>query len=176
MRPAFRSASIAICLPGIASKVKRALTSEMRPEPFVTTTKLMMVRMTNTTTPTAKLPPMTNSPKDWMTLARRARAAVSVQQHDAGRGDVEGKAQQRRKQEHRRKYAELDRAGDVEHRHDDDDRERDVESEEHIERERRQRQHDHREHGEHPDRHADAGAHHLAERRHWSRLAVSAMR
>ena len=58
---------MAICLPGIASRVKRALTSEMRPEPLVTTTKLMMVRMTNTTTPTAKLPPMTNSPNAWMT-------------------------------------------------------------------------------------------------------------
>ena len=67
IRPALRSASIAICLPGMASKVKRALTSEMRPEPLVTTTKLMMVRMMNTTTPTAKLPPTTNSPNDWMT-------------------------------------------------------------------------------------------------------------
>ncbi len=33
----------------------------------MTTTKLMMVRMTKTTTPTAKLPPMTNSPNDWIT-------------------------------------------------------------------------------------------------------------
>ena len=30
MMPAFRSASIAICLPGMASRVKRAATSEMR--------------------------------------------------------------------------------------------------------------------------------------------------
>jgi len=53
IRPAFRSASIAICLPGIASRVKRALTSEMRPAPLVTTTKLMIVRMTKTMMPTA---------------------------------------------------------------------------------------------------------------------------
>ncbi len=51
---------MAICLPGMASNVNRALTSEMRPEPLVTTTKLMIVRITNTTTPTAKLPPITN--------------------------------------------------------------------------------------------------------------------
>jgi hypothetical protein len=48
-----RSASIAICLPGIASRVKRAVTSEMRPAPLVTTMKLMIVRIANTITPTA---------------------------------------------------------------------------------------------------------------------------
>jgi hypothetical protein len=37
----------------MASRVKRALTSEMRPAPFVTTTKLMIVRMMNTMMPTA---------------------------------------------------------------------------------------------------------------------------
>ena len=68
MMPAFRSASIAICLPGMASNAKRALTSETRPAPLVTTTKLMMVRTMNTTAPTAKLPPMTNSPNAAMTL------------------------------------------------------------------------------------------------------------
>jgi hypothetical protein len=40
-------------LPGIASNVKRALTSDTRPAPFVTTTKLMTTRITNTTMPTA---------------------------------------------------------------------------------------------------------------------------
>ncbi len=33
---------MAICLPGMASRVKRALTSEIRPAPLVTTTKLMI--------------------------------------------------------------------------------------------------------------------------------------
>jgi hypothetical protein len=41
MMPALRSASIAICLPGIASRVKRALTSAMRPAPLVMTMKLI---------------------------------------------------------------------------------------------------------------------------------------
>ncbi|MCY1466320.1 hypothetical protein D9M71_846050 [compost metagenome] len=52
IRPALRSASIAICLPGMASRVKRALTSEIRPAPLVTTTKLMIIRIANTTIPT----------------------------------------------------------------------------------------------------------------------------
>ncbi|MPN33269.1 hypothetical protein SDC9_180754 [bioreactor metagenome] len=58
MRPAERSASMAICLPGIASSVKRAETSAMRSAPLVITTKLMTTRMLNTIRPTAKLPPI----------------------------------------------------------------------------------------------------------------------
>ena len=52
IRPAFRSASIAICLPGIASSVKRAPTSATRPAPFVTTTNWMTIRIRKTTRPT----------------------------------------------------------------------------------------------------------------------------
>ncbi len=40
--PALRSASMAICLPGMASRVKRAATSAMRPEPLVMTRKFTM--------------------------------------------------------------------------------------------------------------------------------------
>ena len=43
IRPALRSASIAICLPGIASSVKRAPTSATRPAPFVTTTNWITI-------------------------------------------------------------------------------------------------------------------------------------
>ena len=67
IRPAFRSASIAICLPGIASRVKRAATSATRPAPFVMTTNWMTTRMKKTTSPTTRLPPTTNEPKAWMT-------------------------------------------------------------------------------------------------------------
>jgi hypothetical protein len=45
IRPAFRSASIAICLPGIASSVKRAPTSAIRSAPLVTTMKLITTRI-----------------------------------------------------------------------------------------------------------------------------------
>ncbi len=37
---------------GIASRVNRALTSEIRPAPLVTTTKLMIIRIAKTTIPT----------------------------------------------------------------------------------------------------------------------------
>ena len=51
IRPEDRSASIAICLPGMESRVKRAATSAIRPEPRVTTTKLTITRMEKTITP-----------------------------------------------------------------------------------------------------------------------------
>ena len=88
--------------------------------------------------------------------AGRLRAAVAVQQHDAGRGDVQRQAQQGGEQQDRRKHAELDGPRHIEHGHHDHDRQRDVEREQHVERDRRQRQHDHRQHREHADGHADA--------------------
>jgi hypothetical protein len=67
IRPAERSASTAICLPGKASSVKRAPTSAMRSAPLVTTMKLMTTRMAKTISPTAKLPPIRKWPKLSMT-------------------------------------------------------------------------------------------------------------
>jgi hypothetical protein len=43
---------MAICLPGIESKVKRAATSEIRSAPLVMTMKLTTTRMRKTTAPT----------------------------------------------------------------------------------------------------------------------------
>jgi hypothetical protein len=65
--PALRSASIAICLPGMASKWKRAATSAIRPEPLVMTTKFTITRMVNTMMPMTKLPLITKLPNAWMT-------------------------------------------------------------------------------------------------------------
>ena len=56
MRPAPRSASIAICLPGIASSEKRAETSAIRVEPLVMTMKLITTRIAKITMPMTKLP------------------------------------------------------------------------------------------------------------------------
>ncbi len=67
IRPADRSASIAICLPGMASRWKRAATSAMRPEPLVMTTKFTITRIANTMMPMTKLPPITKLPKASMT-------------------------------------------------------------------------------------------------------------
>ncbi len=68
IKPDERSASMAICLPGIESKVKRAATSAMRVEPLVITTKLTITRMIKTITPIRKLPPIIIWPNAWMIL------------------------------------------------------------------------------------------------------------
>ena len=73
IKPVDRSASIAICLPGMASKLKRAATSAMRPAPRVMTTKLTITRMPNTINPMTTLLPMMKPPKASMT-----RPAASV--------------------------------------------------------------------------------------------------
>ena len=67
IRPAERSASIAICLPGMASRWKRAATSAMRPEPLVMTTKFTITRIVNTMMPMTKLPLITKLPNASMT-------------------------------------------------------------------------------------------------------------
>ena len=67
MAPVDSSASIAICLPGMASRWKRAATSAMRPEPLVMTTKFTITRMMKTMMPMTKLPLITKLPKASMT-------------------------------------------------------------------------------------------------------------
>ncbi len=59
MRPEARSASMAICLPGMASRVNRAPTSATRPAPLVITTNWMTIRMKKITSPTTSEPPTT---------------------------------------------------------------------------------------------------------------------
>jgi hypothetical protein len=59
---------MAIWRPGIASRVNRAVTSEMRTAPWLMTRNWMTMSTTNTTAPTTKLPPTTNWPKDMITL------------------------------------------------------------------------------------------------------------
>ena len=68
MSPAVRSASMAICLPGMASRVKRAPTSATRPAPLVITTNWMTIRIRKTTRPTTTDWPMTKLPKVSITL------------------------------------------------------------------------------------------------------------
>ncbi len=53
---------MAICLPGMASRLKRAATSAMRPEPLVITMKLTTSRMANRITPITTSPPMRKPP------------------------------------------------------------------------------------------------------------------
>ena len=68
MAPVFRSASIAICLPGIASRVKRAETSATRSEPLLMTMNCIKINTTNTMAPMIRSPPPTNCPNVSTTL------------------------------------------------------------------------------------------------------------
>ena len=61
--PARSSASIAICLPGSASSVKRAATSATRSAPLEITMNCTSVRITKITAPTTRLPATTKPPK-----------------------------------------------------------------------------------------------------------------
>ena len=67
IRPVFRSASIAICLPGMASRVKRAATSATRPAPLVITVSWITIRIRKITRPTTTLPPTTKLPNAFTT-------------------------------------------------------------------------------------------------------------
>ena len=57
---------MAICFPGMASRVNLAATSAIRPVPLVITTKLMITKIRKTMIPTIWFPPTTNSPNALM--------------------------------------------------------------------------------------------------------------
>ena len=76
MAPVFKSASIAICLPGIASSVKRAVTSDTRSEPLLITSNCMITNTKNTIAPTTKLPPPTKLPNVSSTIPASAFSKI----------------------------------------------------------------------------------------------------
>ena len=133
------SASIAICLPGMASRVKRAPTSAIRVAPLVITMKLTMIRMAKTTRPMKKSPPMTNCEKPPMTWPAAFTPSLPCEQDDAGRRDVERQAQHRGEQQHRREGRELQRLLDPQRHHQDEDRQRDRQRQPHVDHEGRDR-------------------------------------
>ena len=63
IRPERKSESMDICLPGIASRVKRAPTSATRSAPLAITRNCTSVMIRKTTRPTTRLPPATRFPK-----------------------------------------------------------------------------------------------------------------
>ena len=67
IKPDDKSASIAICFPGMASRLKRAETSAIRPDPFVITIKLTIINIEKTITPITGFPLIINCPKAWIT-------------------------------------------------------------------------------------------------------------
>jgi hypothetical protein len=90
-----------------------------------------------------------------------ARALVAVQQHHAGRGDVERQPQQCGQQQYGREHRKVERPRHVDHCHRHQHRDGDVEGEQHVERYRRQRQDDHRQHRQQQQRRAEAVVHQL---------------
>ena len=66
--PVFKSASMAICLPGMASRVNLAVTSATRSEPLLITRNCIKIKMMKMIAPMIKSPPPTNSPKVFTTL------------------------------------------------------------------------------------------------------------
>ncbi len=90
--PRLRSASMAICLPGMASRVKRAATSATRSAPLVMTTNWMTTRIRKTTRPTTSSRRRRSGRTLWMTCA-----GVAVEEDQPGDADVERQAEQRRR-------------------------------------------------------------------------------
>ena len=158
IRPAERSASIAICLPGMASRLKRAATSAMRPEPLVMTTKFTITRIVNTMMPITKLPLITKLPNASMTWPaaavpscprdrmRRVEARLSASRSMVAISRMVGKR------------GEFERRVDEQRRHQDQHRQDDRDRQEHVEHDRRQRQDQHDQDGHHADRERDVAA------------------
>ena len=69
---------MAICLPGMASSVKRAATSAMRPAPLVITMNCTIMRIEKMITPTKSESPATNEPKALMTLPATPMASSGL--------------------------------------------------------------------------------------------------
>ncbi len=84
---ALRSASIAICLPGMASRgLKRGSTSEMGSAPLVMTTKLMMVRIVESKTGDACRRSRCASTIQWRNSPRlRWKAVIALARHSRRR-------------------------------------------------------------------------------------------
>ncbi len=144
IRPALRSASMAICLPGMASSVNRAPTSAMRVAPLVITTKFTVIRMTNTIVPMTKSPLITKLAKPAMTWPAASRPFGAVGQDQPRRGDVQRQPQQSGEQQHGRESREIERPLDPQRHHQNEHRQRDGERQTDIDEGRRQRQKQHR--------------------------------
>ena len=78
INPALKSASIVICLPGIASNANLAATSAIRSEPFVITRNCTIVIIINITKPTTRLPPVTKFPNASITSPASPLARISL--------------------------------------------------------------------------------------------------
>jgi hypothetical protein len=135
---------MAICLPGMASSVKRAATSATRPAPLVMTTKLMITRIVKHHQADGIVAADQEMPEGFDDLPGGAGPGMPFEQDDARRGDVERQAQQGRDQQHGREDGEIERLHHAHGDQHDDHRNGDIEGEEEIQHKRRQRQDHHR--------------------------------
>ena len=109
MLPERSSASIAICLPGMASSVKRAPTSATRSLPLAMTTNWMIDRISEDHAADDVVAAHHEAAERLDDLAR-----VGLEQDQARRRDVEREPEQRRDEQHGRKRRDLQRVADVE--------------------------------------------------------------
>ena len=141
--PEWRSASMAICLPGMASRVKRAATCAIRSAPLVMTMNWMMIRMMNhddtddDVTADHDLAESGNHVASTIGNAEgkglgRLTALVAVEQDHTSSRYVQRKAEQGGHQEHGGKDGELQGLRDVDGDQDGDDRRGDVQRKEHV--------------------------------------------
>ena len=136
-----RSASMAICLPGMESRVKRAATSAIRPEPLVITTKFTTTRMAKTITPMTKLPCIISLPKVLDDRARR-RPVPSWPWPRIRRVEAmfSAEPEQGRDQQHGREGGEFQRLPDHQGGHQDQHRSGDRHGQQQVQQEGRDRQ------------------------------------
>jgi hypothetical protein len=101
---------MAICLPGIASRVNRALTSEMRPGALGDHDEIDDGQDREHDDADRVVAADHELAEGLDHVARRGRALVTVQQHHARGGDIERQAQQGCQQQHGGENAEVQRA------------------------------------------------------------------
>ncbi len=110
--PAFRSASIAICLPGMPSKANRAATSLMRRGTLGDDQKLNRDQDREDRKADEELPAGDELAERLNHVAGGGRAVLGPAREDQPRRrDVQHQPRQRRSEQNRRKHAEVERPG-----------------------------------------------------------------
>ena len=127
MTPEFISASIDICFPGMASRVKRAVTSAIRPAPLVMTTKLMITKIRKMTA--RRVVPANDEGPEGLDH----RACVAIKQDQAGRGHVKTEAVQGNGKKNGRENGKLRWFLDVDDREKDEEGNSDAEDQQNAE-------------------------------------------
>ncbi len=149
IRPADRSASIAICLPGIASRVKRAATSAIRLRALRDDHEIHDDQDREHDDPDDEVAPHHEVAEGLDDVAGRRRTLVAVAEDEARRGEVQGEPQHRGDEQQRREDGEFQRIIDRQAGHHDQDRHDDRHGQQQVEQDRRQREDEDRQDPQH---------------------------